>query len=311
MPILFPRILAQTQPTSDQEPLMLMLVLAAGGLLLAGAVGAFRARSIVGPPRLAPGERLAPLWEVLLIGLATWFASQVFYASLVGGGEHQAPAAPSTAATTTPATAPPVSLSPRQLVILTVFAPTLAVIALCAGTATLRPGGLRRLGLGAHDAVRARTAGALGAAVILPLTYLSAWLTQLLWQWLGLEHPQAHQLLQQLRDSPDPLLRILIVVSAVLVAPAFEEIFFRGHLQTATLYTLFRRPDMPVARWTAVLLSSLVFASVHEWWTRPPIFFLSLCLGYAYERTGNLWVPILIHAAFNAANVIIVLMHLA
>ncbi|HWP41011.1 MAG TPA: CPBP family intramembrane glutamic endopeptidase [Tepidisphaeraceae bacterium] len=311
MSIPFPWILAQTRPVAAEQPLMLMLALAVGGLLLAGVVGAFRAGSIVGPARLRPGERLAPLWQVLLIGLATWIVSQVLYASLLGGAEHEAPAASPTTASAAPTTAPLASLSPRQLVILTIFASTLTLVALFASSATLRPGGLRRLGLGAADALRAGRAAALGAATVLPLTYVSGWLTQLLWQWLGLQHPQAHQLLQFLRDSPDPALRHLVVISAVLVAPAFEEIFFRGHLQTAALHTLFRRPDSPLARWAAVLLSSLMFASVHEWWTRPPIFFLSVCLGYAYERIGNLWVPILIHAAFNAANVMIVLMRLA
>ena len=31
----------------------------------------------------------------------------------------------------------------------------------------------------------------------------------------------------------------------------------------------------------------------------PPIFLLALCLGYAYERTGNLWTTITMHALFN------------
>ena len=38
-----------------------------------------------------------------------------------------------------------------------------------------------------------------------------------------------------------------------------------------------------------------------------PIFVLSLCLGYAYERTRNLWVPIFMHAAFNASSVVMFL----
>ena len=42
-----------------------------------------------------------------------------------------------------------------------------------------------------------------------------------------------------------------------------------------------------------------MFAGVHQPWTLPPIFVLSVCLGLAYERTGNLWVPVVMHAAFN------------
>ena len=40
----------------------------------------------------------------------------------------------------------------------------------------------------------------------------------------------------------------------------------------------------------------------------PPIFILSMCLGYAYERTKNLWTSIIVHASFNAASVAMFLM---
>jgi hypothetical protein len=61
------------------------------------------------------------------------------------------------------------------------------------------------------------------------------------------------------------------------------------------------------ATWAAILVTSVIFAVVHPAWTAPAIFLLSLCLGYAYERTGNLWVPILIHAAFNTTSTLLYL----
>ena len=45
--------------------------------------------------------------------------------------------------------------------------------------------------------------------------------------------------------------------------------------------------------------TSIIFAAIHPAWMAPLILLLALCLGYAYERTGNLWVCIVIHAAFN------------
>ncbi len=48
----------------------------------------------------------------------------------------------------------------------------------------------------------------------------------------------------------------------------------------------------------------MCFSLVHPAWMFPVIFLLALCLGYAYERTQNLWVPIIIHAGFNAASTI-------
>jgi membrane protease YdiL (CAAX protease family) len=60
------------------------------------------------------------------------------------------------------------------------------------------------------------------------------------------------------------------------------------------------RPAWP--SWVAIILTSLLFALVHELWTAPLIFVLAMCLGYAYERTNNLWVPITMHAFFNTAS---------
>ena len=59
-----------------------------------------------------------------------------------------------------------------------------------------------------------------------------------------------------------------------------------------------------VQSWLAVAITSVLFAIVHPLWTAPIIFFLSLVLGYVYERTGNLWVPIGLHAVFNATSTV-------
>ena len=59
-------------------------------------------------------------------------------------------------------------------------------------------------------------------------------------------------------------------------------------------------------RWLAIVVTSVLFALVHgALWMMPPIFFLSLCLGYVYERTGNLWAPVTVHLAFNLVSVTI------
>jgi membrane protease YdiL (CAAX protease family) len=34
---------------------------------------------------------------------------------------------------------------------------------------------------------------------------------------------------------------------------------------------------------------------------------LSLCLGYAYERTGNLWAVMTMHAMFNTTSTVLYL----
>jgi membrane protease YdiL (CAAX protease family) len=55
-----------------------------------------------------------------------------------------------------------------------------------------------------------------------------------------------------------------------------------------------------LARWLAIIVTSLIFAGIHQpAFIRPPIFLLSLGLGYVYERTGNLWSSIFMHMLFN------------
>ncbi len=53
----------------------------------------------------------------------------------------------------------------------------------------------------------------------------------------------------------------------------------------------------------AVIATSAIFASIHPRWSWPPIFALSLFFGISYERKGNLWTPIFLHALFNGAMI--------
>jgi membrane protease YdiL (CAAX protease family) len=68
------------------------------------------------------------------------------------------------------------------------------------------------------------------------------------------------------------------------------------------------RDASPAGKWAAIAIASLVFAVMHPGWTWPLIFLLSLGLGYAYERTGNLWVPVVMHLSFNSAQTAIFLL---
>ena len=107
------------------------------------------------------------------------------------------------------------------------------------------------------------------------------------------------------QNDPTVLLA-LAVLSIFLVAPA-EELLFRGAIQ-GRLRTAFG----PVA---TIVLASLIFASPHVFnylgnplaivATTGVIFVTGSILGIAYERTGNLAVPILIHAAYNTTLFVI------
>lgn len=104
-----------------------------------------------------------------------------------------------------------------------------------------------------------------------------------------------HPTIQALHEHTLPVgLIITLWVGAVVLAPAAEELFFRGLLQTF-LVSVVR------SRWLAIGLTSLAFGAVH--FQQPhaigALAVLALFIGYAYERTGSLLPPIAIHAAFN------------
>jgi len=93
----------------------------------------------------------------------------------------------------------------------------------------------------------------------------------------------------------------LSVAVACVAAPLAEEFLFRGYLFAAV-----RDATSPL--FSAVVTGAL-FAAVHV--NLPaliPLWAFAIVLAYAYHWTKCLWVPIGMHAFFNATN--IVLMHL-
>ena len=72
-------------------------------------------------------------------------------------------------------------------------------------------------------------------------------------------------------------------------------------------------PWLPRNRWFAILITAAIFAGVHylvtpgydEWF--PSLFLLGVALGYIYERTGNIWTDITMHACFNLIPTLLVL----
>ncbi len=164
-----------------------------------------------------------------------------------------------------------------------------------AATASTRIDGIKRVGLSPRRIPAGIVAGVLGIALVLPLIACVDALTQLALAHFG-KSPPPHQLLEILKTNPSGWLRAADVLAAGVVAPLAEEMFFRGLLQTLFRYLLGRS-------WPAVFLAAAAFAMMHPWWTWPQIFLLGICLGYVYERTGNLWMPITMHAMFNLTSI--------
>ena len=101
-------------------------------------------------------------------------------------------------------------------------------------------------------------------------------------------------------ENPEVLL-LLIPASFLLIGPG-EELLFRGVVQGRL-----REGFGPVV---GVVLASAIFAAIHftaltggatgRLATIAILFFPSLVFGSAYELTGNIVVPALIHGAYNA-----------
>jgi len=168
----------------------------------------------------------------------------------------------------------------------------------------LHPDSLRWLGMRLTDLRRSALAAALAVLIILPVTFWALIFFQWLYLTFDLHTENTHPMLKLLRDFPNTL--PAVIVSACVVAPLFEELIFRGCIQSAAGAMLEKHEV--AGRWIAIAISSALFELVHgEPWMMPPLFVLSMGLGYAYERTGNLWVPIVTHAVFNAVSIVVFL----
>jgi membrane protease YdiL (CAAX protease family) len=111
---------------------------------------------------------------------------------------------------------------------------------------------------------------------------------------------QAHPTLQALHEGERPLAVIAALwVGAGVIAPVAEELFFRGLLQTCLL-------NLSRSRWFAILGTSIAFGAVHysQLYAVAALAVLGVILGAAYERTGSLLPPVLIHMVFNVKTLV-------
>lgn len=119
-----------------------------------------------------------------------------------------------------------------------------------------------------------------------------------------------HLLLEQLSSSEVELqevaqivsgnlswLEVLYILTAIFVAPIYEEMMFRGVLFP---YVVKRAGLAP-----AVVLVSVLFAFMHfHLPSFVPLLMLSSALCLAYRHTGSLWTSIGVHMIFNAVSIL-------
>lgn len=145
----------------------------------------------------------------------------------------------------------------------------------------------------------------LGLSVIF---YLAA--VPLLWFYSALYQILLHQFgcdfylqdVAQVLMAPAPwLMRTGLFFIAIIVAPVFEEIVFRGIL----LPFVVRRAGF----WPGVVLVSVIFGGMHlHLPSFLPLFLLSVIFSLAYARTRSLLVPVGMHILFNGVTVVLLLL---
>ena len=138
--------------------------------------------------------------------------------------------------------------------------------------------------------------GCWGLAAALPAIYF---IHTLSFHLMGPD-AQPQPLLQFLAGNPSLQDRLLLILTAVVIAPIAEELIFRGYI-----FGVLRRY---AGRWWAMLISASVFAAIHAHIpSLAGLFVLAVALTLVYEGAGSLWAPILMHSLFNGLTVILTL----
>lgn len=90
-----------------------------------------------------------------------------------------------------------------------------------------------------------------------------------------------------------------VALQVVVLAPLFEEVVYRGCVQSALLSVTGRT-------WLAAILASMLFSLVHvgatPWHALPTLFMVGLTCALLVERSGRIWPAVAFHAAFNGVN---------
>ncbi|MFZ9010632.1 MAG: CPBP family intramembrane glutamic endopeptidase [Anaerohalosphaeraceae bacterium] len=162
--------------------------------------------------------------------------------------------------------------------------------------------GLKGFGINGKTLIRDVPWAAINLLGIFPLILFGLWIAFLVGRlFIGTDFSlEVHQTLDTLTDAGMGL-KTLVVIFAALIVPIFEELLFRGFFQTS----LRSFSDSP---WAAIVFTSIFFAILHPPTHIPALFMLSVGLGYAYERSGSLLRPILMHIFFNGLSITMTLL---
>lgn len=104
-----------------------------------------------------------------------------------------------------------------------------------------------------------------------------------------------NRLMEQLTDDP-----VVMIITAVIMAPIFEEIIFRGIIQKGLM-------NNGVEPWKSIVIASVIFGLVHgNPWQFVGAVLLGCVLGLVYYKTKSLLLPMLLHGFNNLCSTLLV-----
>ncbi|MDD5747550.1 MAG: type II CAAX endopeptidase family protein [Actinomycetota bacterium] len=134
-----------------------------------------------------------------------------------------------------------------------------------------------------------------GLALGVPLFFVAI-LVEKIWQFI-IGPTKDDMLTKSLQGGVGPFYIFILFVTIVVLAPLFEEIFFRGYLFPAMGNQLGVR--------NAMIMNGIVFAALHTegsiLWVIGfiPRFLIGLCACYLYAKNRSISAPVALHATYN------------
>ncbi|WP_346984652.1 type II CAAX endopeptidase family protein [Chryseobacterium sp. POE27] len=105
-----------------------------------------------------------------------------------------------------------------------------------------------------------------------------------------------NRLMDQLTLNP-----VVMIITAVICAPIFEEIIFRGIIQKGLM-------NKGVEPWKAIIFASVIFGLVHgNPWQLVGAVLLGCVLGLVYYKTKSLLLPMFLHGFNNLCSTILII----
>jgi membrane protease YdiL (CAAX protease family) len=140
--------------------------------------------------------------------------------------------------------------------------------------------------------------------VFVPIALATTGLLHSLFSYGGIEPstPIGHETLAELTEAPWTTATWVVIICVTVGAGIFEEVLYRGLLLPTFTALLGGK-----TAWGAIMVTSVIFASMHIGVSPPSalfgLFVLSIGLCWARVKSGGVLSPIIIHVVFNAMNI--------